>query len=136
MFLGSRLRIARIAAEYTQQQMADILGMDRSSYSYYETGRYQPAPDLIKKMAALFKADVSWFVGDEQPEEMLSESGDVFSAKQQIKDSGFFDLSDDERELVGLFRMIRGTTDPDKLNEALKKFKEDFEQESTDGEKQ
>lgn len=134
MLLADRLKMARVVADYTQQQIADILGIERSVYAYYESGKTQPSSELIKRLAALFRIDVSWFVAESKADGVLSESGDLFAVKREIKESGLLELSEEEKELIGLFRMIQGTTDKDKLSEVLKKFEKEFEQDKKDGE--
>lgn len=42
-------------AGYTQKQVADLLGVDRSTYSYYELGRINPDIKTIMKLSEIFK---------------------------------------------------------------------------------
>ena len=42
----------------TQQQVADTLNIDRSTYSYYETGKTEPNMDTIIKLAKIFDVNV------------------------------------------------------------------------------
>ena len=37
--LGQQLRTLRIKNGYTQQQISDLLSLDRSTYAYYETNQ-------------------------------------------------------------------------------------------------
>lgn len=119
MIISEKLKIARTACGFTQQQIADILGIDRSSYAYYETGKTTPSAENLRRLAALFGVDIEWFLGDIVPG-LLSEPEDVFSVNRAIRASKMSELSDEERELVGLFRMLKGTADEDKLAEALR----------------
>ena len=50
--LKEQLRKARKAAGKTQQEVADHLGVNFSTYSGYETGKRQPDALKIKKIAA------------------------------------------------------------------------------------
>lgn len=48
MSFGERLREARELRGYTQQQIADRMGIDKSTYCGYETGKRQPDVQKIK----------------------------------------------------------------------------------------
>lgn len=122
MFLNDKLKIARTACGYTQQQVADIIGIDRSSYAYYESGKCLPSPENTVKLAALFKTDINWLMGVKEDVVFLSAPEDIFSVRRSINESGLLQLSDDEKEIIGLYRMLKGTADNDKLVEALRKF--------------
>ena len=45
------LRNLRDERNLTQQQVADYLKIDRSTYAYYESGRSQVSIDVIVKLA-------------------------------------------------------------------------------------
>lgn len=46
-----QLKKARLAAGYTQQQVADLMGITNSTYSGYETGKRQPDVAKVKQLA-------------------------------------------------------------------------------------
>lgn len=54
MLFSEFLKRIRNTAGYTQQNLADLLGVDRSTYSYYETGKTEPNIRQLKKIAALY----------------------------------------------------------------------------------
>ena len=56
--LEKRLKTLRKAKKLTQGQVADALGLQRSSYTKYETGRSEPSLDAVCKLAALFSVTV------------------------------------------------------------------------------
>lgn len=49
--LKNQLREARIAAGKTQQETADFLGINYSTYSGYETGKRKPKPAQLQQLA-------------------------------------------------------------------------------------
>lgn len=53
MSFSDQLKKARLAKGYTQQQVADIMGITNSTYCGYETGKREPDVPKIKKLAAL-----------------------------------------------------------------------------------
>lgn len=55
---AQRLKKYRNHNDLTQQQVADTLNIDRSTYSYYETGKTEPNMDTIIKLAKIFDVNV------------------------------------------------------------------------------
>lgn len=53
MSFGERLRAARENKGYTQQQIADLMKIDKSTYCGYETGKRQPDVQKIKQLSVL-----------------------------------------------------------------------------------
>ena len=54
---GDHLRDLRKAMGYTQQDMADMLNISRSTYTYYETGKSQPSFQNLKKLCEILEVD-------------------------------------------------------------------------------
>ena len=52
--LGQTLKKLRENCGYTQQQVADALNLERSTYTYYETGKTTPDINTIVKLARIF----------------------------------------------------------------------------------
>ncbi len=55
--LSEQLKIIRKANKFTQQGLADAIGIERSTYASYETGRNKPDAVLLSRIAKVF--DVS-----------------------------------------------------------------------------
>lgn len=53
MSFGEKLREARELRGYTQQQIADSMGIDKSTYCGYETGKRQPDVQKIKAISRI-----------------------------------------------------------------------------------
>lgn len=49
----------------TQQQVADHLGIDRSTYAYYESGRTRLNVDVLVSLAHFYKVSYATFLGPE-----------------------------------------------------------------------
>lgn len=52
--LSEQLKIIRKANKFTQQELADAIGIERSTYASYETGRNKPDVVLLSKIAKVF----------------------------------------------------------------------------------
>ena len=57
--IGDRIRRARTAADLTQQQVADVSGLSRSSVANVEVGRQLPPVDTLAAVAAFLKTTVA-----------------------------------------------------------------------------
>lgn len=51
---GQNLRLLRITAEKSQDELSKILGVQCSTISYWEAGKTEPNLDMLKKIAKLF----------------------------------------------------------------------------------
>lgn len=58
-----RIRNLREDADLTQQQMADMLFINRRTYSSYETGVRMIPPDTLGKIADIFQTNVDYLMG-------------------------------------------------------------------------
>ena len=65
------LRKLREERGLTQKQVADYLNLDRSTYSYYETGRTKVSADTVVKLAHFYQVRYTTLLG---PEPILSDN--------------------------------------------------------------
>ncbi len=56
--MKSRLRVLRAEREWTQEQLADAIGVSRQAINALETGRHDPSLDLAFRTAAAFAVPV------------------------------------------------------------------------------
>ena len=102
--LNEKLRQFRELCDYSQQQVADCLNIDRSTYSYYESGRTEPSIDNLKKLAAIFGVSILELLEVSSPRaSILRDSGidESQGAKMRIGD-----LTKEEQRLIMRFRML------------------------------
>ena len=62
---GRRLRAARLALGYTQEQMAYALGIQPARYGKYEIGRSEAPFDVLIRIARLAKIDLDYLIADQ-----------------------------------------------------------------------
>lgn len=55
MGFPEQLKTARLNMNYTQQQVADLMGITKSTYCGYETGKRQPDVAKIKLLANILQ---------------------------------------------------------------------------------
>lgn len=63
------LKEKRVEKKLTQQQVADMCGITQVSYSYYEIGKRNPKPAMLKKFASVLDCTVDEILKDPQEEE-------------------------------------------------------------------
>jgi len=95
----------------TQQQVADYLHLDRSSYAYYESGRTKINIDILIRLAQFFQISLAMLVGEELPAQLKDGSSEENLETVLVNDSvtRFSQLTRDEQYLVILYRS--GTPD-------------------------
>lgn len=57
------LRTARQSANLTQREMAARLSVSRSAYTYYETGRVQPSPQVLADICRILGISADTLLG-------------------------------------------------------------------------
>lgn len=62
--LSTLLRRIRLEAGFTQQNIAQVLEIDRSTYVYYELGRVAPDSVTLKRLARLYNVPLETFLPD------------------------------------------------------------------------
>ena len=67
MKIGERLKTARKDKKLTQQQVADALGVAKSTYSGYESGFRKPDVLTVQKLAAILDVSGNYLIGAEDP---------------------------------------------------------------------
>lgn len=105
MEFKDKIKYLRKKQNYTQQQVADILGIDRSTYSFYEIGKTRPKLEILKALAKIFKVSVDELLDDEVSEnDSLVSSPKLFNTPQF--DDKLNDLSDFEKLVVFKTRLM------------------------------
>ncbi|MCH5298478.1 MAG: helix-turn-helix transcriptional regulator [Ruminococcus sp.] len=93
---GSHLRkLRKQNSKYSQQQMADMLNISRSTYTYYETGKSEPGQDKLKKLCEILNVDFNTLLSYSDP--------GYLNAKVASGESGaemFNSLSPSEEQIV------------------------------------
>ena len=110
MALGEKLKSLRKQCAFTQQQISDALGIDRSTYAYYESNTTQPNVEALKKLAQIFNVSVDYLVGYEGRRSRSFVVNDDPVTQEEMYDFSIpcyaSELSSDERELLLYYRAI------------------------------
>lgn len=98
-----QLRIIRKQNKLSQQQLADVLGISRSAYCSYETGRRTPDFETLVRLGRFYNLSIDVFAEENEYEIILSENenyegpGDTRYLSQ---------LSKEERDLIVNLRRL------------------------------
>lgn len=106
-----RIKFIRTQNKFTQQQVADALGISRSAYCGYEIGRRNVDIATLRKLAKFYNIKISCFFEEED-----SSVAETDGEKEYVSV-----LTKEERELVTRFRIA----DKDKKQKILKSITEE-----------
>ena len=86
---GQRLRLLRDYREMTQQQVANFLNVDRSTYSYYENGKTEPSITVLMRMAELFSVTLDSLLNMEKDRDIsLDQKCSCWNLKMESENCG------------------------------------------------
>jgi len=112
------LRQLRTEKNLSQKDVADAIGVDRTTYTKYETGKSQPDFVTIQKLAEFYSVSVDYLLGRTDirnpyiPEEYTQKhkvtKRDLMQYEDFIKQAGIFFMNDEvaEEDKEKLFRDI------------------------------
>ncbi len=124
--LSQTLKRLRENCGYTQQQVADALNIDRSTYTYYETAKTTPDINTIIKLAKIFNVTYSDILDDDAgPTARVSDSGKGSSSeKRHSKNSSLiYELTKNEKQLIIYYRLMDKASQKEFLDTAYLKIK-------------
>ena len=102
------LKILRKKTNLTQKEVADAVGITFQTYSYYETGRTNPTPEMLCKLADFFGVTVDELLGrtaqlfDDArvPKTEVQELFDRLNVAEQERALGYMERMLEERGIV------------------------------------
>lgn len=103
--LSEQLKIIRKANKFTQQGLADAIGIERSTYASYETGRNKPDVNLLSKIAKVFNVSSDFILEIDTTVPLNVEDISV----QYKKKSGnklVSTLSKEEKSVLAKYRLL------------------------------
>ena len=71
-----QIRMLRRKLDMTQDQVAEHLGLSRSTYAYYETGKTEPNYQTLVKLAKLFDVTVDYLLSGEDGKDASTPAGE------------------------------------------------------------
>lgn len=127
--LGLKLKYYRESCELSQQQIANALNVDRSTYTYYETGKTTPSASTLLKLAKILNVPCSIFLESINQEldlnSLVADSAYNKKSRDTTKsyesDEKIYDLSKEEKDILIAYRVLN-KSGQEKAQEYLKKL--------------
>lgn len=127
--LGLNLKYYRESCELSQQQIANALNVDRSTYTYYETGKTTPSASTLLKLSKIFNVPCSIFLESINQEldlnSLVADSVDNKKSRDTTgsyeSDEKIYDLSKEEKDILIAYRVLN-KSGQEKAQEYLKKL--------------
>lgn len=114
LLLGTRLRKFRKENGYSQNHIANILGVERSTYTYYETGKTVPVIFDLMRLADLYSVSLDDLLGFHADSSDPLAFGDprqpvktTVRRKERYLSEAVQDLSAEERQLLAYYRSAK-----------------------------
>lgn len=130
------LKYYRENCDLSQQQVAQVLNIDRSTYTYYETGKTVPSINTLIKISRIFNVPYNVFF-DCIDQEVFSNTlvSDVerepVQDKEAIKKSEdstkIYDLSKEEKDLLICYRLLSSSEQEELIKRMMNITKESEE---------
>ena len=109
MKFGDRLKSARENKGFTQQYIADLMGIDKSTYCGYEIGKRMPDVEKTKALASILDVSTDFLIGvldEEKPAANNDELKPVYlSLAKNMQAEGIH--PDDIRDMIEILKRRR-----------------------------
>lgn len=119
--LNKQMTLIRKFNGYTQQQISDILKINRATYASYEIGRNRPDIAVLQSFAKIFNVTIDYILNltDETVFRLRDETNE-FNKKNRHKNLLLSELSADEKVLIGIYRQLDNEAQKQITDEAKK----------------
>ncbi|HEY3333303.1 MAG TPA: helix-turn-helix transcriptional regulator [Capsulimonadaceae bacterium] len=91
--IGERIAERRQSRRITQAEVAEVLGVSRSTVSQYETGRLSVSTQELHKLVRFLQAPLSYFLGETDLEDVIRHDMDYYKIDS-------LELNSDQRRLL------------------------------------
>ena len=107
--LADKLKNLRKSFGMTQDDIAELLDMSRTSFSKYENGATVPPLNVLRKLSAIYNVPIEFLIHDEQPGVLVFGSSDDNEIPDIDGDSlkYFTQLTREERMLILKLRLMQ-----------------------------
>lgn len=120
MTVGEKLKNLRQHYKMTQDDIAELLSMSRTSFSKYENGAANPPLNVLRKLSAIYKVPIEYLIHDEQTNLVFNDEKNTDEPNIENAVNYFSDLTREEKMLIMKLRL--------KGSEAIKKLLDDTEE--------
>lgn len=116
--VGEKLKELRVNCQMTQDDIAELLVMSRTSFSKYENGAANPPLNVLRKLSAIYNVPIEYLIHDEIISIHLNDGGNETEPDIEDVVKGFSDLTRDEKMLIMKLR-LKGKDAIEKIDKFL-----------------
>ncbi len=125
MTVAESLKKIRKAHKLTQLEVANILGVDRTTYTLYEIGKTYPPIETLDKLSNMYNATIGYILGKETENHPERLKKAAFVAEDDVDPIAY--LSKDERKLLLSYRVLSQNGKENIINEVVQALREENE---------
>lgn len=106
MFCENLKKYRKISG-FRQDDIAKVIGLDRSAYAYYESGKTEPSIENLKKIAKMLDVDMNVLLGfDKQVTTVTVRNSepDAYSVAADLQEDEIGKCTSEERYLIACYR--------------------------------
>ncbi len=121
MSIGNALKYLRKKRGYTQAEVAEKVGIKRTTYNSYENSKTVPPYDIVEKLADLYDVTIQEFDNEMKNRTYLEISSITPSYQVNIEEK-MEELTSDERMVIKYLRLLS----TDERREFFNEIKENY----------
>lgn len=119
---SERLRLLRTTSGLSQRELAQKIGVSKSSINMYERGEREPGFETLESVADLFRVDINYLLG---------RTDDPHSGtKKQAAETDSLPKEEITEQVISLFRKLNARERREFLSLALHEFDEQLQEEA------
>lgn len=104
--IGKKLKELRTSCKMTQDDIAELLNMNRTSFSKYENGASNPPLDVLRKLALIFNVPIEYLIHDDIVSVTLRDEKNQEEPELGDELKAFTDLTRSEKMLIMKLRLL------------------------------
>ena len=106
--LADKLKELRKNFCMTQDDIAELLDMSRTTFSKYENGAANPPLSVLRKLSAIYNVPIEYLIHDEPSSKMIFNSGTEDKVPEEESAFQYFSqLTKEERMLILKLRLMK-----------------------------
>jgi len=126
--VGESLKHVRLEHNLKQKDIAEAIGIDRSTYSYYETGKTNIPIETMCALSKIYNVTIGYLIGKEANNPELRERANMVSSGVDP----IAMLKKDEQLLLMYYRLAEDASKKEILDAVMNKSKNDEEKKLSD----
>lgn len=105
--LATKLKELRKNFCMTQDDIAELLDMSRTSFSKYENGAANPPLSVLRKLSAIYNVPLEYLIHDETTKMVFHSSDEPETPEVENQYRYFSQLTKEERKLILKLRLMK-----------------------------